>query len=211
VSGEQATCASGRSSRLITFMPLFPTIITHNYDPARGPFRNICTVTCDEAELILDEIRKSGKRKLKPNYLQRRITTEEWLYAERTRKLGAPRLSHPIYFFLGDFCGTDATRPLSVRLPLVAFSREAITFTYPDSMTSLPLATLVEHQDDRRPYHGHVFTLDEVQDVVSEYGMPGEESDHSASRYDTFIEVQIWDDEPLREYLPSIGYRTSVL
>lgn len=181
----------------------------HNYDPIRGPFRNICTLACDEAERILDEIRKTGKRRLKPNYLQRRIATEEWLYAERTRKLGALRLAHPIYCFLGDFHGTDATRPLSIRLPLIAFSREAITFTYPDSMASLPLATLVEHYSDCRPYHGQVFTLDEIEDVVSEYGKPGAERDRSASRYDTFIEVQIWDDKPLREYLPTVGCRTS--
>jgi hypothetical protein len=48
-----------------------------------------------------------------------------------------------------------------------------ITFTYPDSMTSLPLATLIEHREDRKPYHGQVFTLDEIERVVAEYGMPG--------------------------------------
>lgn len=186
-------------------MSLLPNVITHNYDPARGPFRNICTLAADEAERILDEIRKTGRRRLKPNYLQRRFATEGWLYEERTRKLGKPRLAHPIYCFLGDFHGIDESRPRSIRLPLAAFSQEAITFTYPDSMTSLPLATLVEHHNDRKPYHGHVFTLDEIAAVVSEYGLPGTEYDRSATRYDTFIEVQIWDDRPLREYLKGLS------
>ncbi len=111
------------------------------------------------------------------------------------------QLAHPIYFFLGKFHGIDASRPLSIRVLLTVFSQEMITFTYPDSMASLPLATLIEHHSDRRPYHGQVFTLDEIEDVVSEYGVPGEEGNPTASRYDTFIEVQVWDDRPLREYL----------
>jgi hypothetical protein len=184
-------------------MALLPSIITHNFDPARGPFRNICNLAYEEAEHILDDIRRTGNRKYKSNYLQRRIATEEWLYAERTRKLGKPRLAHPIYFFLGEFYGTDPARPLSVRIPLTEFSRQTITFTYPDSMASLPLATLVEHQADRRPYHGQVFTLDEIESVVSEYGMPVKAIDGSGPHYDTFIEVQIWDENPLREYCQS--------
>lgn len=181
-------------------MSLLPSILTHNYDPARGPFRNICTLAYDEAEHILEDIRMTGKRKYKSNYLQRRIATEEWLYAKRTRKLGEPQLAHPIYFFLGEFYGTDPARPLSIRIPLTAFSRQMITFTYPDSMTSLPLATLIEHQEDRKPYHGQVFTLDEIESVVAEYGMPGNAIDGAGSRYDTFIEAQIWDENPLRRY-----------
>jgi hypothetical protein len=184
-------------------MSLLPPIITHNYDPAHGPFRNICTLEYDEAERILEAIRRTGNRKYKPNYLQRRISTEEWLYAERTRKLGKPPLAHPIYFFLGEFHWTDPARPLSIRIPLIEFSRQTITFTYPDSMTSLPLATLIEHQKDRKPYHGQVFTLDEIENVVSEYGIPGKVIDRAGSRYDTFIEVQIWDENPLRKYCRS--------
>lgn len=183
-------------------MALLPSVITHTYDPARGPFRNILTLAYDEAERILEDIRQMEHRKYKPNYLQRRIATEEWLYTERTRKLGKPQLRHPIYFFLGEFYGTDMARPASIRIPLIEFSHQAITFTFPDSMTSLPLATLIEHQQDCQPYHGQVFTLDEIESVVSKYGMPGSAIDGAKSRYDTFIEVQIWDENPLRKYVP---------
>jgi hypothetical protein len=183
-------------------MARLPAIITHNYDPDRGPFRNICTLSGDEAERILDEIRATGKRNLRPSYLQRRLATEEWLRAERTRKLGPLPVAHPIYCFLGNFDGVDSSRPLSIRIPLATFAREAITFTYPDSMASLPLATRDEHRGDRRPYHGQVFTLEEIEAVVAAFGMPGAGPGQSAHRYDTFIEVQIWDDKPQRDYLP---------
>jgi hypothetical protein len=86
-------------------------------------------------------------------------------------------------------------------MPLTAFARDAITFTYPDSMASLPLATYDEHRDDRRPYHGQVFTLDETEAVVAEFGMPGAKPGLPLSRYYTFIEAQVWDARPLRAYI----------
>jgi hypothetical protein len=143
-------------------------------------------------------MRACGSR-LKPDYLDRRIATERWLRAERERKLGAPCLAHPVYFFLGDFAdGRDPSRPHAIRMPLAAFAPEMITFTYPDSMASLPIATRDEHRAHRKPYHGQVFTLDEIRDVVAEFGMPGTrwETD-PAMTYDRFIEVQVWDDRPL--------------
>jgi hypothetical protein len=180
---------------------LIPSIITHYFDPTCGPFRNICTLNIDDAELILENIRRLGHRKYKSNYLQRRIATEEWLYAERSRKLGKPRLINPIYFFLGECSWTDLARPLSIRLPLANFSIQMVTFTFPDSMTSLPLATFVDDQVNRKPYHGHVFTLDEIEKVIAEFGMPGTAVEESGSKYDTFIEVQVWDDTPLRKFM----------
>lgn len=189
-------------------MTRLPANLTHNYDPERGPFRNVCTLSEDEAEHILNEIRASGRRNLKPDYLPRRLATEAWLRAERTRKLGRPRLAHPIYCFLGDLDWVDASRPRSIRIPLAALTREAVTFTYPDSMASLPLATRAEHRAERRPYHGHVFTLDEIEDVVMTFGLPGAGHGQAASRYDTFIEAQIWDDRPLRNYLPTSTWLT---
>jgi hypothetical protein len=33
--------------------------------------------------------------------------------------------------------------------------------------------------------------------------MPGENRGSPASHYDTFIEVQVWDDKPLQAYFPS--------
>lgn len=175
-----------------------PKLVTHNYDPARGPFRNLCALPAVEAERILDEIRASDRRTIKVDYLARRHATEEWLYAECSRKLGVPPRRHPIYFFLGDFAdGLDPSRPNAIVLPLVSLPPAAITFTYPDSMASLPLGTRKYHVAERRPYHGQVFTLDEIRQVVETFGMPNRNGD-SSTCFDRFIEVQLWDDAPLR-------------
>ncbi|WP_422366068.1 hypothetical protein [Pelagibius sp.] len=180
-----------------------PDVITHNYDPDRGAFRNICNLPPWEAETILSEIRNTTQSSPKENYLRRRLRTERWLYAERTRKCGKPYLKHPIYFFLGDFAdGRDPARPESLVLPLASLPPEVLTFTYPDSMASLPLATEAMHSDDRKPYHGQVFTLAEIKAVVAQFGVPSSHGLTAAPDvYDRFIEVQVWDDRPLRQFL----------
>lgn len=184
-------------------MEPFPEIITHNYDPGRGPCRNICALPDADAERILDAIKGAGGRSIKPDYLARRRATEEWLIQERRRMPGTPALARPVYFFLGDFAdGKDASRPASLIMALRAFPPDTLTFTYPDSMASLAIASSREHDPHRKPYHGRVFTLAEIRAVVADYGMPDCRSKTDpALCYDRFIEVQVWDDAPIRAYL----------
>lgn len=180
-----------------------PAVITHIYDPARGPARNLCDLPPPDAERVLDEIRAAGLRHIKANYLRRRLAIEDWLIAERRRKLGETPLQRPIYFFLGDFSdGRDPSRPCSLVMPLVAFRAGTLTFTYPDSMASLPLATRLEWTTERRPYHGQVFTLAEITAAIARYGLPGETSEGAAgSVHDRFVEVQVWDASPIATFL----------
>jgi hypothetical protein len=176
-----------------------PELVTHNYDPKRGPFRNICDLPRTEAESLLAEMASSGGRTFKANYLSRRLATEEWLRSEKSRKLGATRLARPIYFFLGDFAdGRDASRPASILMPLSEFPPDVVTFTYPDSMASLAIACLDDHIADRRDYHGRVFTFQELAGAVSRHGIPGQRwKTNPTMRYDRFIEMQLWDDRPI--------------
>ena len=165
-------------------MDRLPDVVTHNFDPARGPFRNLCALPDAEAERVLDEIRASGTRRIKADYLRRRRAVEDWLRAERRRKLGqklgTTRLDRPIYFFLGDFFlgdfadGRDRSRPASLVLPLAAFPPEVLTFTYPDSMASLPLSRDDRLRAHRKAHHGKVFTLPEIAAVVARFGLPGD-------------------------------------
>ena len=142
-------------------MSTMPGIVTHNYDPLYGPFGNICTLPDAQAQRVLDSIALSGRRLVRENYLRRRRTTEAWLLSERQRKMGAPVIEHPIYFFLADMA---------------------------DGLAS-----------DRRSYHGKVFTIEEIGHVIAEFGMPcGRRRTIPPVKYDRFIEVQLWDDRPLR-------------
>jgi hypothetical protein len=184
-------------------MRSLPAVITHNYDPVRGPCKNICDLSDAEAERVLNEIRTSGLRLIKWDYLRRRRQTEEWLIRERRRKLGLTMLEHPVYFFLGDFSdGKDPSRPASLVMPLREFPPETLTFTYPDSMASLPIGVRDDHCLHRKRYHGQVFTLAEIVSIVAEYGMPGDRwKTDPTMQYDRFIEVQVWDSRPIVEWL----------
>lgn len=184
-------------------MAIFPDVITHNYDPARGIGRNLCHLPDSDAERILDEIRASTGRFIRTNYLSRRRGVEEWLITEKQRKLGTTVLNRPIYFFLGDFAdGKDPSRPASLVMPLAEFQPDMVTFTYPDSMASLPLATKDDHKLARKAYHGSVFTLSEIRTIVAKFGLPESRPiNDPASTYERYIEVQVWDDWPVKCFL----------
>jgi hypothetical protein len=184
-------------------MKELPGVVTHNYHPVRGPFRNICELPRSEADRVLREIAATGDRTIKPDYLERRFATEEWLQSEKQRKLGPTRLMRPIYFFLGDFAdGQDVSRPLSIIMPLAEFAPDSITFTYPDSMASVAIAERDVHIGHRRDYHGQVFTLHEIKDVIARHGMPADRwKTEPSMQYDKFVEMQVWDDRPINQYL----------
>jgi len=174
-------------------MPPLPDLITHNYHPARGIGGNICDLPRDEAERILDGLRAMG-RGLRPGYLEKRRRVEDWLIAEKNKRLGETALRRPIYFFLGDFAdGKDASRPEALVMPLRALSPGILTFTYADSMSRYQMGL----GGSGYPY-GSVFTRSEIEDVAARFGGwekgPGEWPE-------VFIEVQVWDDRPIRDWV----------
>jgi hypothetical protein len=173
-----------------------PTVITHNFHPDRGAFRNVCTQPQAEAERIIAAIRLGGHAYLKENYLDRRMRTESWLIAERQRKIGETPLARPIYFFLGRMDdGWDRSRPASVVLSLALFNPQRVTFTFPDSMTSCPHLRSSDQPDTS--WHGQVFTLGEVTRMITRHGFPDPNQSRKQRGPDAFIEVQVWDDGPL--------------
>jgi hypothetical protein len=182
---------------------LMPDEVTHNYNPEAPFLANICDLDRDEAEKVLQRIRDTGHRAIKSNYLRRRLETEDWLIKERHRILGHTPRMRPIYFFLGNFAdGRDNSRPSSLVMPLAAFPKGSITFTFPDSMASLPIATHRKYEFERQRYHGQVFSFEEIRHVIAKFGMPSENwAADPRRRFDRFIEVQVWDDRPIVEYL----------
>ncbi|RCK48677.1 hypothetical protein TH25_13790 [Thalassospira profundimaris] len=172
-----------------------PEIVTHNYDPRRGRFQNLCDLPASDAENILQDIRQSGLTKIKRNYLDRRLRTETWLREKRQNLIGITPRNTPIYFFLGDFSdGKDISRPKSVHIQLSDFNEDMITFTYSDSMNCF------EETDDTRinipPFNGQLFTLRQLKTVVSNWGLPACYTSKNATKT-TFIEMQLWDNDPI--------------
>ena len=191
-------------------MDKIPDFITHYYSQGSEIFKNICSETDQVAEVFLSQLKQSGKRTwLHPGYLEERRRVETWLYHELINKGKQPYLKNPLYFVLGendDFFQKGGffsdINPTKLQLPLSLFTSNMISFTYPDSMPSLAISTLERGKAYRKPFHAKVFTLEEIPKVIQKYGLPGDKWKWEDQwRYDRFIEVQVWDDRPIWEFL----------
>lgn len=98
---------------------------------------------------------------------------------ERTRELGKAPLVRPIIW--------DQSRSVSFIAPLDIFDASALTSTYPDSMSSCPRS--LGSGDAARAYHGQVYTLVEIEDVVLRYGFPDPKLERNPQAPDAFIKV----------------------
>lgn len=216
---------------------MLPNYITHYFSGKDYMLKNLCNLPFEEATAVITDLKETGKRVwVHSGYLRDRQRVEAWLHNEFISKGKKPHLGHPLYFVLGEnddfFCKNgffSDKDPEKLQLPLELFSSDMISFTYPDSMTSLNIVspppldtyelrprddgripTLEEIEDEmrkfgdfhRKPQHGQVFTLAEIEDVVGKYGLPGMKwKEDPKWRIDRYIEVQVWDDRPIWEFL----------
>jgi hypothetical protein len=81
-----------------------------------------------------------------------------------------------------------------VQIPLSKFNAGIINFTYGD------LFPAMRHQDGRS-YRGQVYTLSELPVLIVDYGLPQQWNPQGLDGPERYIEAQIWDNEPLKEYL----------
>lgn len=154
------------------------------------PFRTMTSLSADRRSEIIKELNETNawgiNRFLDPEYLDRRILTEQKMRAEFIKKGGNPELMHPIYFFLGrnnQFEKHD--RNLGYIIDLKNINSDSISFTYGDSM-------LAFHEDYRNQSGekyknslcGKLFRLHELEDLFSDINLPQDDP--------LSIEVQLW-------------------
>jgi hypothetical protein len=168
-------------------MTTMPEVVTHRYDPARGACRNVCSLPDPEASQVLDNLRRAGRPTLKPDYLARRRTTENWLGTAASEALRRPIENRPVYFFLGDFSYfADHSRPAALVVPLSSLRSDAITFTLGDSMS-----VAGEHAP-------RVYRLEDMIDLFSHVeAMAGFSFSDKDGFQTRFVEVQAWAQLPL--------------
>ncbi|MDJ0532144.1 MAG: hypothetical protein QNJ70_06550 [Xenococcaceae cyanobacterium MO_207.B15] len=187
-----------------------PDYLTYYYEEGNIRFKNICSYDNVEAQAVLTNLSESGQRTwLHPGYLEERREIETWLYNDFVKKGKKPYLNHPIYFVLGEHDDLfqkggffSSANPIKLKIPLSLFDSNQISFTYPDSMPSFNIPRVERGKPYLKPFHGQVFTKDEITEVVQTYGLPGDRwKVEEAWRYDRFIEAQIWDVRPIEKFL----------
>jgi hypothetical protein len=54
--------------------------------------------------------------------------------------------------------------------------------------------------NDGKPYRGQVYRLDEIHDLVLQFRLPQAWNLEGKMGPDRYIEAQIWDDKPLKNF-----------
>lgn len=188
--------------------------LIHFYRTGTEPFHSLSALPDLEAVQIMRTLYVEGsvfweRFKDPQDYLQDRRQTERWLWETFCARGGRPRQTYPIYMVLGRSkwlrSAPDAATQASVaeiQIPLSLFTERDISFTYPDSMVSW-LMEMRKNPDYYLPeYHGKVFLLPEILEILQVNGLPGETWGNSLPPFfANYIEAQVWNLEPLLEYL----------
>jgi hypothetical protein len=174
-------------------------IIIHYYEANQGPFRSLSDLSLEEAESILQRIRHEGiafasRRNI--DYLGIRKSLEERMHQLFIEKGGHPKRLRPHYFILGrcQWVKSWYCDGREVQILLKTVHPNVISFTYGDSFPAM-------RYQDGKPYRGRVYVLEELPELIARYGLPqvwNSEGKYAPERY---IEAQVWDDEPVKEYL----------
>ncbi|WP_244852876.1 hypothetical protein [Bacillus sp. J14TS2] len=110
-------------------------------------------------------------------------------------KGGKPLRTHPHYMTLGECPWLLDWYPTGQELliPIAEFDSSVISFTYGDLFPTM-------RYQDGKAYRGQVYTLEEIYEVIHQYGLPQEWNPEGNKGPERYIEVQIWDDQPIRKY-----------
>lgn len=120
---------------------------------------------------------------------------------DKVRKLfiekgGKPVRERPHYMTLGQcqWLKEWYTDGCELSIPLSSFKYEVLSFTYGDTFPAM-------RYQDGKPYRGNVYTVNEIFDIVKQYGLPQEWNKDGNLALERYIEVQVWDDEPIKCFL----------
>ena len=180
-----------------------PNFLCHYYEAEIGPFVNLSDLPPSGAEAQLVRIRQAGctfASQRSGDYLTIRCELEKRVRKCFIQKGGKPKRKSPHYMILGS-CSWGKSWYIDgqeLRIPLADFSPEIISFTYGDSFPAM-------RYQDGKPYRGQVFCLDEIPNLVLQFDLPQNWNPDGLHGPDRYIEAQIWDDEPLKDYLHKKG------
>lgn len=189
-----------------------PSSLFYYYEASRPPFESLSEQNPDVFNEVMDDLSTSGVKDNRFDedwkrdfYRTYRPYTEKTFRALFIDKGGKPELIHPRYMSLGpvNWFYEWYRETKVIEIPLSAFAEEHLSFTYPDSMMSLLIAEdrYPPFQQFKQPYHGKLYRLSELEDLVATYGVPDETDPRNLEYGNRLIEAQIWDLAPLVPYI----------
>ena len=190
-----------------------PDFVTHYFRRSRRPFLNLSELTGDDAIEVmatLIEERRIGlqHRPFGRTYIAMRRAVEARLLSAFIESGGNPERSSPHYFVLGEsawFRGL-AVDMEEIRLSLATLPSAQTTVTWGDSFSAMEVGPDFVLPAISRPYFGQLYRLEDIPDLVTQYGLPRPEPlDYhglpTGDVSDLFVEVQLWSDLPICDLL----------
>jgi len=173
----------------------------HYYEMQNGPFKNLSDLSLVKAQDVLDKIKAENQIMAAhryPGYLERRKELEQVARNLFMAKGGKPVRQVPHYMVVGEcaWLQTWYQEGACVKIPLIAFNPETISFSYGDLFpTFSPRIT------DQKEFRRQVYTLPGVIRMIEKYGFPQDWNGDGTYGPERYIEVQVWDDKPVKAYL----------
>ena len=175
----------------------------HYYDQEIGPFKNLSALSDDEAKQILLDMREtkpySQPAQRDVLYMMRRRQYEKIAYDKFVEIGGKPQRTYPQYMVV-EYCKWMSEwyqNSAFVKIPIEKFNKDTISFTYGD----MPLNFSPLEESDNKPYRGKVYNYEQILKVIEEYGLPQEWNPNGELGPERYIEVQVWSDDAIAEYL----------
>lgn len=175
---------------------IVPDFLTHYYESSAGPFSNLSMLPLEQAEQILEEIRRNGNRfasQRSSDYLKKRLALEDRIRRLFEEKGGKPKLKRPHYFILGTcpWLKQWYVNGQEIQIKLATIPEGCVSFTYGDSFPAM-------NYRDGKPHRGQAYTVSELEEVIRKYGLPQEWNPDGSGGPERYIEAQVWDSAPLK-------------
>jgi hypothetical protein len=199
VLGNGSCDQDGRWNQDFVMKLVVPTNCYHYYEQEVGPFASLSQLPMEDAERILGQIRAEGTRfasKRAIDYVRVRTELEQLARGLFIDKGGKPKTSVPYYLTLGrcEWLVEWYNNGAELGIPLSSLDPLSVSFTYGDLFPTMRYA-------DAKPYRKKTYMLEEIGQVIDEYGLPQEWNRDGKKGPERYIEVQLWDEEPIIQYL----------
>lgn len=175
------------------------------------PFRNFTDFNFSSGKEYVRYIKEHKipcPRSYDEYYFEKRIIIEKEIRQSFIDLGGKPINEHPIYMVLGncDYWFYRVKRCVgSLAIPLNDFDTSTISFTYGDSLPSFDA-----YPGFIRPYSHKVYTIDSIYEIIKKYGLPQNWNADGSHGWETYIEVQVWNDAPLIFYRPTYALQDDI-
>jgi hypothetical protein len=186
-------------------MNTLPTFVTHYFEADKGPFRNICDLSDQEIETVIEAEKDAdtafNRFALGSDFFGIRRAADDLLIEKYKEKFRSKPKIRPYFAILGAF---DRTLTMyrngrSIQISISLFSPEHITFMYPDHFHFVWSKGLLQPEFPYcyERFHDLLFTYADLPEAAEIYHFYERIADarRRGMWAGSYIEAHIWDPD----------------